>query len=380
MTDLPEEIKKGDFGDPECNTPAYLTYPDGSEVQSSGYSMSIQPEGSHEHTLRFDHPVAINFNQASLTFPCLQGTAAGKGPKDWQFHLAFAPAPEDITPYPVALNEQSDITETESAAFEVSPQPDVVDEATTMPAMIVDGDRQEEMTVLGMLENPDSYWVTWAYPDKYDNGIQVNGYLYLKPFNPVFYDANGIELPSPNHELQVQIWEYEDSLRNQLSDENQLKYAGSMVTFAIPKSGVAFPAYVKLNVFERSFPEKEAYAEITFDGSLVQNTNEPVEIKQEIQIGSVKFELASIEISDYGGYAFNFNGAEGRVVQCEVELPGYPSGMSGSVSFNPDDPFNFSQSLMFSSIPAGQLTLRVSQPAILEDLISFIGSWAPDNY
>jgi len=248
-----------------------------------------------------------------------------------------------------------------------------------MPAMIVDGNRQEEMVVLSVVEQPASYWITWAYPDKIDYDIQINGHLYVAPFNPVLYDANGTELPEPNHETQLELWKYEEGLHNQLSDQDQMKYSGSMHTFVVPKSGVVFPVYAKQNVYERSFPEKGAYAEIEFDGTKVQTSDKPVEIDQEIQIGSVKFELKAIEKNPYGGYSFLFDGTEGKVVQCLVDLVGHTANMSGGSSFNPNDPFHFYQAEMYRQIPTGKLTVRVSQPAVLGDLISFIGSWSPEK-
>ena len=202
---------------------------------------------------------------------------------------------------------------------------------------------------MALSKNRMSYWVTWAYPDKIDDDIQINGQLYVVPFNPVLYDANGTELPEPDHETQLELWKYEESLRNQLSDQDQLKYSGSMYTFVVPKSGVVFPVYAKQNVYERSFPEKEAYAEIEFDGSKVQTSDKPVEINQEIQLGSVKFKLKAIEKNQFGGYSFLFDGTEGKVVQCQAGLVGHTTDMGGGSSFNPDDPFHFYQAEMYSA-------------------------------
>jgi predicted ATPase len=380
MSDLPAEIKHARFGEPECNLPAYLTFPDGSKIEAYGSSSGITPDGSYANSIRFIDPVPANFNQATLVFPCLEGTARDKGPEDWQFALAFKPAPENLAVYPATLMPlQADIESTVPVAVEKATLPESETAASAMPTMIVDGDRLEEMVILGVLEKPDSYWVTWAFPGKRDNDIQINGQLYVVPFNPVLYDANGTELPEPDHETQLQLWQYEESLRSQLSGQDQLKYLGSMYTFAIPKSGVAFPVYAKQNVYERSFPEKEAYAEIEFDGSKVQTSDNPVEINQEIQLGSVKFTLSAIEKNQFGGYSFIFNGTEGKVVQCLAALVGYSTNMGGGSSFNPDDPFHFYQAEMYSQIPTGMLTVRVSQPAVLGDMISFIGSWSPEK-
>jgi hypothetical protein len=380
MPDLPTEIKHSRFGEPECNLPAYLTLPDGSRIEAAGSSSGNSPDGSYAYSIRFSDPVPVNFNQATLVFPCLVGTVRGKGPEDWQFALTFKPAPENLVVYPATLMPSQDQIENPAlATVEPAEQPRPETGISVMPAMIVDGDRQEEMVVLAVVEKPDSYWVTWAYPDKSDDGIQRNGYLYEQPFNPVLYDANGTQLPVPDHETQLELWEYEDSLRNQLSDQEGLLYDSTLHTFVVPKSGILYPVYARQNVYERSFPEKEEYVDVEFDGSKVQASDEPVEINREIQIGSVKFTLNAIGKNQFGGYSFLFDGTEGNVVQCQAGLVGYTTNMGGSSSFNPDDPFHFKQAEMYSQIPTGMLTVRVSQPAVLGKMISFIGSWSPEK-
>ena len=379
-SDLPAEMKRANFGDPECFTPAYLALPDGGKVVASGISGGLAPDGSFVHDIRFNGPFPANFDQATLVFPCLEGTARGKGPEDWKIALAFKPAPKDLVVYPATLiPPQVKIENPVPATVEPTAQSKAKTEVPAMPAIIVNGDRQEKMVVLSVVEKPNSYWVTWAYPDKIDYDIQINGQLYVVPFNPVLYDANGTELPKPDHETQLALWKYEEGVRNQLPDQDKMKYSGSMHTFVVPKSGVVFPVYAKQNVYERSFPEKGAYAEIEFDGSKVQTSNAPVEINQEIRLGSVKFELKAIEKNPYGGYSFRFDGSQGRVVQCLVDLVGYPTDMSDSGSLNLDDPFHFFQAVMYRQIPTGKLTVRISQPVVLGDLISFIGSWSPEK-
>ncbi len=380
MSDLPAEMKRARFGDPECNLPASLTLPDGSRITAAGSSSGVTPDGSYAYSIRFSDPIPTNFKQATLVFPCLEGTALGKGPEDWQFALTFKPASENLAIYPATLiPPQAQIENPAPVTKEPTVQPRTETGIPVIPAMIVNGDRQENMIVFAVVEKPDSYWVTWAYPDKSDYDIQRNGNLYEQLYNPVLYDANGTQLPVPDHETQLVLWEYEDSLRNQLSDQEGLLYDVTLHTFVVPKSGILYPVYARQNVYERSFPEKDAYAEIEFDGSKVQSSDEPVEINQEIQLGSVKFELKAIEKNQFGGYSFLFDGTEGNVVQCQAGLVGYTTNMGGSNSFDPGDPFHFYQAEMYSQIPTGMLTVRVSQPAVLGDLISFIGTWSPEQ-
>ena len=381
MSALPAEMKSARFGDPECFTPAYLILSDGSKIEAAGSSGGPTPDGSYANNIRFSDPVPANFNQATLVFPCLEGAAQGMGPEDWQFALAFKPASEGIVVHAATLMpSQTHVVNPAPITLESPAQSEVESGIPAMPGRINNGDRQEEMIVLAVVENPESYWVTWAFPSKSDDDIQRNGDLYEQAFNPVLYDANGTQLPEPNHETQLQLEQYEESLFNQLSGQDQLKYyPHTMYTIVVPKSGVAFPIYAKQNVYERSFPEKEAFVDVEFDGSKVQASDEPVEINREIQIGSVKFRLNAIGKNQFGGYSFLFDGTEGNVVQCQAGLVGYTTNMGGSSIFNPDDPYHFYQAEMYSQIPTGMLTVRVSQPAVLGDLISFIGTWSPEQ-
>jgi hypothetical protein len=380
MSELPAEIKRAGFGDPACSSPAYLRLPDNSIIEAARSNSGLTPDGSFVYNIRFNSSFPANFTQATLVFPCLEGAARDKGPVDWQFALAFKPVPEGLVVYPATLMPpQFEIDNDVPAAAAPPTQPETGTNASVMPAKIVDGDRQEEMVVLAVVEQAEAYWVTWAYPYQFDEEIQLNGQLYIGPFNPVLYDANGKPLPAPDHETQPKLWDYEESLRSQLSDQEMSEYFISMYTFVVPKSGIAFPVYAKQNVYERSFPEKDAYADVKFDGTKVQTSDQPVQINQEIQLGSVKFNLEAIEKNQFGGYSFLFDGTEGKVVQCQAGLVGYTTNMGGGSSLNPDDPFHFYQAEMYSQIPTGMLTVRVSQPAVLGDLISFIGSWSPEN-
>ncbi|HNY19327.1 MAG TPA: hypothetical protein PKX80_09925 [Flexilinea sp.] len=204
-------------------------------------------------------------------------------------------------------------------------------------------------------------------------------FYYLFTFNPILYDANGNRLPDPDQETQRELWKYEDSLRNHLSEGDNFKYIGTMHTFTIPKSGIIFPVYAKQNVYERSFPEKEAFAQIEFNLNRIQPANLPFHVNQHIQIGSIDFILETVEKKPNGGYSFLFDGTDNKVIQCQIDPIGYETNLKGSSSFNPDNPFHFRQELFFQGNPSEKISIRISQPAVLGDLISFIGSWSPQE-
>jgi len=381
MDEIPDEMRTESFGQPECMTPAYIIFPDGNKVQSSRHNLMRDSNGSFINTLQF-HDLELNdFRNATLVFPCLDGTAINKGPQDWQFNLALEPTLDDINFYPLNLVKSTEIENTKKSSTEVPAQASQETDTNPMPEMIIDGDRHEEMIVLSVVEKPDSYWVTWAFPISVDplDDVSISGENFVLPGSvEVLYDANGEVIPPRDG-----MWDdFQQDLLRQLPEEDQIKYfpLASMRTFAVPKSGVEFPVYMKVNAIERSIPEKEDYADIEFDGSLIQSEDQPVVFDQDLEIGDIKFKLRSIYIDLWGAYGFKFDGSEGNVIECEVEILGYDytyrgyglPAISGGRIF-------FEQYLMFTPLPSGPLTLRISHPAIIGDTVTFIGSWSPED-
>ena len=82
----------------------------------------------------------------------------------------------------------------------------------------------------------------------------------------------------------------------------------------------------------------------------------------------------------WGSYAFKFDGSEGKVIECEVEILGYDPAYHGYgyPAISGDRVF-FEQYLNFTPLPSGPLTLRISHPAIVGETVTYIGSWSPQD-
>lgn len=379
--EIPEEMRTKSFGQPECKTQPYLLFPDGNKVHSSGYKSMRETKETFLNTLEFYDLGTQDFRNAKLVFPCLNGTEINKGPQDWHFTLALEPT-DDINFYPLNLITSSEIENTKKSSTEFPEQASQATETIPMPERVIDGDRHEDMIVLSVAENPDSYWVTWAFPISKDplDDVSISGENIILPGSvEILYDANGEIIPPRDGMMWA---DFQQDLLRQLPEEDQIKYwsLASVRTFAVPKSGVEFPVYMKVNVIERSILEKEDYAEIEFDGSLIQSADQPVVFDQDIEIGEIKFKLKSIYIDIWGSYAFKFDGSEGRVIECELEVLGHDHTYRGYVlpAISGERIF-FEQTLNFTPLPSGPLTLRISHPAVMGDTVTFIGSWSPDD-
>jgi hypothetical protein len=380
--EIPDEMKTESFGQPECRTPAFLIFPDGNIVHSSRHNSMRESKGTFINTLQFYDLGIKDFRNATLVLPCLNGTAINKGPQDWQFDIALEPASDDINFYPLDMVKSTEIENTKKTPIEFPAQASQETETNPMPEMIIDGDRHEEMVVLSVVEKPDSYWVTWAFHvsrDPFDD-VSISGEnIILPPSEGILYDSKGEIIPPRGGGMWA---DFQQDLLRQLPEEDQAKYyiLASVKTFAVPKSGVEFPVYMKVNAIERSIPEKENYVDIEFDGSLIQSEDQPVVFDQDLEIGDIKFKLRSIYIDMWGAYAFKFDGSEGNVIECELEILGHDRTYGGyfGAAISGERIF-FEQSLMFTPLPSGPLTVRISHPAVKGDTVTYIGSWSPED-
>lgn len=82
-----------------CMDPSFLRLPDGSTLI---YPSRTRSTGGGESSWQDIFPaLPAQVNQAVLVLPCLGELRAGEGPTDWEIPLAFAPAPPEMTVFPV---------------------------------------------------------------------------------------------------------------------------------------------------------------------------------------------------------------------------------------------------------------------------------------
>ena len=82
-----------------CVLTPLLRLPDGSELRWLSQENSPSPSGLQLQVIYPALPPSVD--RAVLIFPCLPELPIGEGPQNWQLPLAFAPAPPDLTVYPV---------------------------------------------------------------------------------------------------------------------------------------------------------------------------------------------------------------------------------------------------------------------------------------
>lgn len=101
-----------------CRTQPILRLASGAELTSQG-SEGGQGNGAADWKVIFP-PLPASENQAVFVLPCLPDLPEGKGPQNWEILLQFAPAPPELTVYPV--EPAAEQTTTAPAASELSDQ------------------------------------------------------------------------------------------------------------------------------------------------------------------------------------------------------------------------------------------------------------------
>ncbi len=82
-----------------CSLTPLLRLPDGSELRWLSQENGPSPSGLQLQVIYPALPPSVD--SAVLVFPCLPELPTGEGPQNWELPLAFAPAPPDLTVYPV---------------------------------------------------------------------------------------------------------------------------------------------------------------------------------------------------------------------------------------------------------------------------------------
>lgn len=170
-----------------CQESPSLRLPDGTMLSYPSRAGSGYPGG--DVTWQDIYPaVPANVDSAVLVLPCLSDLPAGEGPINWEIPLAFAPAPPNMTVFPVVQPVTPEPTAPPTAVplVETTPAETVSQETVSAPSP--DG---WQWTLEGMATLDEGYYLEtllrWeADPSFYE--VEIYGEaLHL-------FDANGQEL------------------------------------------------------------------------------------------------------------------------------------------------------------------------------------------
>lgn len=312
-----------------CTTTEYLLLPDATRLDRVQNGFEPVPQG---------------INSADLVLPCIFNTLPGTTPENWEFPLRFTAAPPDLTVMPVT---------------EISPTPQAFN--TQHPL--------EE-------SNPTS--APTANPVTISKEIKTeDGYILVGQFQPHTASGESFQLNGAMHITDVSgktvSYSYPQDVNEALSpvDGGNFNFGWAAQFDA---AGLAYPLTVQFSGTPLFPADPEAIAIFTFDAGPNPQPGQKWTPNQNIQLAGHTLKLISIVSDSREGYSFQFK-VDPNVSHADLQIMDYmPVGSGGG-----SDPDNgiFTTSLSYAQLPAGEVTIVLSNLILIGDPVTYQQEWSP---
>ncbi len=265
-------------------------------------------QGGGGYTLSFTFlPIPANVHEVVFILPCISNTLPGRAPENWEISLRFVPAPPDLTILPVIELP----TPTPQASAETPPTR--IDSAP-VPFQIVQALQVgEDVVLLGQTLQTAQGWIQLHTIRLTDAAGQL-----------VFTTPPTVEgLPAFDWGVQFK--------------------AGPPGPFTFTLEGS----------LTQTLPNTRA--EVMFDAGPNPQPGQTWTLNQPIEIGGRAVTLVSVQTDSANGYSFQFH-AQPDVAGLSISIDGHTAVGGGGGGAQG----NFSASVMYETLPKGQLRLLLS--------------------
>jgi len=317
-----------------CIEPEYLRLPDGTRLVRSG-----------------DFPaVPSTVNEAVLVIPCLADTLPGKAPENWELPLRFVAAPSEMTVYPV-----EDVAPTASETPGSTPQAGTTTpEATQQSGVSVQVQRS--------IDTEDGYIIIVSFGQTGNTNeawLQQTGAPYIT-------DAAGNKV---RYSIPLDV-------QNSLPTDNTGAY---IMAYQFNAAGVVFPLTIHYQGALLSANHPEEQASITFDVGANPQPGQEWQIDQQVELAGHQITLVSVTAGTRGGYAeYSFRiRTDEPGIGVNVSIEGYQTigGGGGGGGMTPTE---YTNSLLYNSLPTGNLTVVLSNLVETSETMEWTSQWSPD--
>ena len=317
-----------------CIEPEYLRLPDGTRLVRSGDLPAVPP----------------SVNEAVLVIPCLADTLPGKAPENWELPLRFVAAPPQMTVYPVEEVTPTASATPGSAARAGTATPEV----TQQPGVSVQVQRS--------IDTEDGYIIVVSFGQSGDTGgawLQQTGAPYIT-------DAAGNKV---HYSIPLDV-------QNSLPPDNSGAY---VMAYQFNAAGVTFPLTIHYQGVLLSVNHPEAQASITFDAGANPQPGQEWQINQQVELAGHKITLVSVTAGTRGSdaeYSFRIR-TEEPGIGVNVSIEGYET-IGGGGGGSGMAPTEYTNSLLYRSLPTGNLTVVLSNLVETSETMEWTGQWSPE--
>ena len=309
--------------EPGCMQREYLRLPDGTQLAAENYGFE---------------PIPADVNEAVLVIPCIMNTLPGEVPENWEMPLRFMPAPADLTVMPV-YEEATATPLTDSTSD---------DNASAPSALPMDN----ALSVDKVIETEDGYILIGQFQpqDTAEHWVQTSAMLLT--------DANGKVVP----------YTYSNDVLE------STPAGGWAVQFK--QAGLTYPLTIAFTGVDLQSTGAENAVEFNFDAGPNPQPGDEWVLDRDFELTGHTVTLKSIMANSQNSYSFHFQ-VDAQVYSVAVEIVGYAANGGGGGGGGGLTDGKVSASLSYAQFPSGELTVRIFNPVLIGDTITWQNQWSP---
>ena len=325
---IPSAVEDAQSGETLCGMESYpyivsLHLPDSDPLLASPNGVQSWPSG-YQH--RFNYPsVPAAVNDAKLVISCLFHTREGAVPENWEIPMHFAPAPPDMTVFPV---------------IEIAP--------TTVPVVTV--------TPVTSATEGDA-----ALTLSLDRAVQMDdGYLLYATLHWEETSFASVDVTDPTETLHLLDGDGQEIVSELYYDEyTGVNWDQRQTVFAVKTAPMQVPGPLTLSL-DAVLVQLPVNASFVFDPGLDPEPGQQWQPDLEVELGERRLIVRSVTVEEGGGYSFEMSSDTGIqiAVLSDFEHP-IISGYEGEGSSNGQENIFFSCFYYANGLPDGSITVTV---------------------
>lgn len=259
-----------------CDYRVSLRLPDNTLLSATDNGSGEYNLGHYQHRVVFQ-ALSSDVRQAVLLISCLYQTSSGAAPENWEIPLSFAPAPPDMTVYPVI-----EIPTAQASSTVETPTQAAVASSATEPASEI------SISLERAVEMDDGYLI---YATLQWSGAPVD---FVQPEKTMHLLTNS------GQELAFEL--VDDENTGYFHDQRKIVFA--LKTAPIQEPG---PLNIRVDSLAMNLPTDAIFS---FDPGPVTENESTLELNQDVQVGAYTLHITRVRISK-NGYSFDMSSKNG---------------------------------------------------------------------
>ena len=292
-----------------------------------------------------------NTTKASLEFPCLPETQAGKAPENWSIHFSLVDAEiEDIAMPVMEVTQFEDPKETPSTSIQEQA------ESTSIVS------ETEGLQIDKVIQTQNGYIFAGAIPNQ-DTDTEWLGYFSTS--TPVIFDAE-----------QKRLHVFEPANRKDIMEmlSPQIEAGNYPWMVETDSNSITFPITISWEVQWFSRESKPVETRFEFDSTLINDIGSEFQVNKKLQLGKDEITIKTIRRNDQGYFEFiflvpeNFAGLEISIANTQTNWVS-TNNENGMLILTP----------YFDALPEGKIEVILSSPIYYGKRVVFSSQWSPSG-